>query len=510
MASGVRLIDESDKIEARGVLLRSCQASTRLAMFCTCGIHRRGLFTIAAGAFAAASLRPFAAFAQTAPSSGGTALPQRGNFLVRGGQVLTMDDTLGDLAKGDVHVRDGAIVAVGENLSAPDAEIIDANAMIVMPGFVDTHWHLWSTALRMNVRADDPKDGYFPTTIRVGRFYTPADSYTNVRFGVAEGLLSGITTVHNWCHNTVSPLHADAELQAMKDIGIRGRYSYGAPQGLASDKPSDLPDIARVQKQWVSGDGMLGVGACLRTPAFDNTRGAISVDLFRTELEAVHKLGLQATIHCGPKNLIDLLGKNKFLGPGLLLVHPQGMTDDELKMIGETSSPWSTAPMIEMSYSFVRSGRTQYAELKALGVPLGLSIDASTATNTDYFNVMRSLMWSDWQRTGAPVRVKPRELVSLATIGGAKVMGLADKVGSLTPGKRADLILVRANDMNLAPVKDPYHAMVFHGQPSNVDTVMVDGRILVRRSAHTAIDVPKLLAEAADSAQGIEERSRRG
>ena len=94
----------------------------------------------------------------------------------------------------------------------------------------------------LNVRADDPKDGYFPTTIRVGRFYTPDDSYTNVRFGVAEGLLSGITTVHNWCHNTVSPLHADAELQAMKDIGIRGRYSYGAPQGLASDKPSDLPD----------------------------------------------------------------------------------------------------------------------------------------------------------------------------------------------------------------------------------------------------------------------------
>src|SRR5471030_2091177 len=105
-------------------------------MFCACGIHRRGLFKAAAGALAAASLKPLASFAQTTPSSGGTALPQRGNFLVRGGQVLTMDDTLGDLAKGDVHVREGAIVGVGENLSAPGAEIIDANAMIVMPGFV--------------------------------------------------------------------------------------------------------------------------------------------------------------------------------------------------------------------------------------------------------------------------------------------------------------------------------------------------------------------------------------
>lgn len=480
-------------------------------MFCTCGIHRRGLFKAAAGAFAATVASPLLSFAQTpAPRGGGTDLPRRGDFLLRGGQVLTMDETLGDFASGDVHVRDGAIIAVGENLSAPGAEIVDATSMIVMPGFVDTHWHLWSTALRMNVRADDPKDGYFPTTIRVGKYYRPDDSYINVCFGLAEGLLSGITTVHNWCHNTVSPQHADAELQAMKDMGIRGRYSYGAAQGHPSDKLMDLADLARVQKQWASGDGMFSVGACLRTPGFDNTRGAIPIDMFRAELEAVERLGLQGTIHCGPKNLIDLLGKNKLLGPGLLLVHPQGMTDDELKMIGETKSPWSASPVIEMSYSFVRSGRTQYAELKALDVPLGLSIDASTATNTDYFNVMRALMWSDWQRTGAPVRVKPRELVNLATIGGAKVMGLADKIGSLTPGKRADLIMVRASDINLAPVKDPYHAMVFHGQPSNVDTVMVDGRILVRRGAHIAIDVAKVVREATESARGIDERASRG
>nr|WP_283771519.1 MULTISPECIES: amidohydrolase family protein [unclassified Chelatococcus] len=455
---------------------------------------------------------PLLSLAQSsAPRLGsGTDLPRRGDILLRGGQVLTMDDALGDFSVGDVHIRDGAIVAVGEKLSAPGAEIVDATSMIVMPGFVDTHWHLWSTALRMIVRADDPRDGYFPTTIRVGKYYTPDDSYINVRFGLAEGLLSGITTVHNWCHNTVSPEHADAELQAMRDTGIRGRYSYGAAQGYPTDKQMDLPDLARVQRQWTSDDSMLSVGACLRTPAFDNTRGAISLDMFRTELEAVAKLGLQATIHCGPKNLIDLLGKNKLLGPGLLLVHPQGMTADELKMIGETKSPWSASPVIEMSYSFVRSGRTQYAEVKALDVPFGLSIDASAATNTDYFNVMRALMWSDWQRTGAPVRVKPRELVSVATIGGARVMGLGDKIGSLTPGKRADLIMIRASDINLAPVKDPYHAMVFHGLPSNVDTVMVDGRILVRSGAHTAVDLTKIVREATESARGIDERARRG
>jgi 5-methylthioadenosine/S-adenosylhomocysteine deaminase len=158
----------------------------------------------------------------------------------------------------------------------------------------------------------------------------------------------------------------------------------------------------------------------------------------------------------------------------------------------------------------VRNGIIQYSELNAMGVPLGLSIDASAATNADFFNVMRALMWSDWQRTGAPLRLKPKRLVELATIEGARLLGLADKIGSLAPGKRADLIMVRTTDLNMAPVADPYYALVFQGQPSNVDTVVVDGRVLVRDGKLTAVDVPKLVREAAESARAIEERARRG
>jgi 5-methylthioadenosine/S-adenosylhomocysteine deaminase len=474
-------------------------------MFCNCGLHRRGFFALAGGFAAALALgRPRPAQAQGAAG----ALPARGEFVVRGGQVLTMDTSLGDLPVGDVHVRDGAIMAVGAKIEAPAAQVIDGRGMIVMPGFVDTHWHLWCTALRMIVRADDPQQGYFPTTLRVGRHYTAQDSYIGVRLGVAEGLLSGITTVHDWSHNTVSPQHADAELQALKDIGVRARFSYGTPQGHAPDKTMDLADLARVQKQW-AGD-MLGIGACLRTPGAAGARGSIPVDLFRSELDAVHKLGLPATIHCGPKGLIDLMGKNNLLGPGLLLVHPQGMAAEELKMIGEARSPWSIAPVIEMSYSAVRNGIIQYSELNQMGVPLGLSIDASAATNADFFNVMRALMWSDWQRTGAPLRLKPKRLVELATIEGAKLLGMAERTGSLTPGKRADLIMVRTTDLNMAPAADPYYALVFQGQPSNVDTVVVDGRVLVRDGKLTAVDVPKLVREAAESVRGIEERAKRG
>src|SRR4051794_8553764 len=481
-------------------------------MFCNCALHRRGVFKLAA-AFAAAvgTAEANSAEAQSASpfvSGSGGALPARSEFVVRGGHVLTIDPNVGDLPNGQVHVRDGAIVAVGSKLNAPNVPVIEARDMIVMPGFIDTHWHLWCTALRLIVRADDPKEGYFPTTVRVGRHYTPQDSYIGVRLGVAEGLLSGITTVHDWSHNTVSP-DADAEIQALKDLGVRARFSYGTAQGYPADKTMDLAELARVQKQGTAGDGMLSIGACLRTPGPAGARGAIPVDLFRTEFDAVRKLGLQATIRCGPKNLIDLMGRNNLLGPDMLLVHPQGMTGDELKMIGDTKSPWSIAPVIEMSYSTVRNGTIQYSELAGMGVRLGLSIDASAATNADFFSVMRALMWSDWQRTGAPLRLKPRRLVELATIEGAKLLGLSDKTGSLTPGKRADLIMIRATDINIAPVRDPYYAIVFQGEPSNVDTVVVDGRILARGGKLTAVDVTNLIREAHESARDIGERANR-
>jgi cytosine/adenosine deaminase-related metal-dependent hydrolase len=480
-------------------------------MFCNCQIHRRGLFKFGAGlALAAGLMRVGKADAQSPPAAASASrLPRRGDFILRGGHVLTMDPALGDLPTGDVHVRDGTIVAVAPNLTAPGAQVIDCRNMIVLPGFVDTHWHLWSTQLRMIVRADDPQEGYFPTTLRVGRHYTPDDSYIGVRLGVAEGLLSGITTVHDWSHNTVGPAHADAEMQALKDVGVRARFSYGTGQSHPLDRPMDLQDLARVQKQWASADGMLGIGACLRQPGAAGTRGAIPVDLFRAEFEAIRQMGLPMTLHCGPKGLVELLGNNKLLGPDMLLVHPQGMTAGELKAVGDTRTPWSIAPMIEMSYSAVRNGTIQYEELNRMGIPLGLSIDASAATNADFFNVMRALMWSDWQRNGAPQRLKPKRLVELATVEGARLLGLADKIGSLAPGKRADLVTIRTGDINMAPVGDPYYAIVFQGQPSNVDTVLVDGRVLVRRGKHTALDVEKTVREATESARGIRERSRR-
>jgi 5-methylthioadenosine/S-adenosylhomocysteine deaminase len=475
-------------------------------MFCDCSFHRRA-FLKTAGSMAA-GLTLFGGRAMAAqPAASVGALPARGEFIIRGGYILTMDPALADLPVGDVHIRNGAIVAVGAKIDTPPgAQVIDARERIVLPGFVDTHWHLWSTALRMVIRGDDPKEGYFPITSRVGGLYTPQDAYRNVRLGALEGLLSGITTVHNWCHNTVTPEHADAEIQALRELGLRARFSYGAGQNHPGDKPMNLADLARVQKQF-GGDAMLAIGACLRTPGPGGTRGAISVDLFRTEFDAIRKLGLPMTIHCGAKNLIDLMGTHGFLGPDMLLVHPQGMSPAELKMVGDARAPYSIAPVIEMSYSAVRSGTIQYSELQSMGTQVGLSIDASAATNADFFNVMRALMWSEWQRTGAPQRLRPKRLVELATIEGAKLLGMSERTGSLTPGKRADLMLVRTGDINMAPVGDPYNSLVFQGQPSNIDTVFADGRLLVRGGRPVHVNVDTVVKDATDSARGIMARA---
>ena len=157
-----------------------------------------------------------------------------------------------DLAAGDVHVHAGTIVAVAPVIEASAAQVIDGAGMICIPGFVDTHFHLWNALFRVFVRADVPALSYFPVTARLGPLMEPEDSYRSVRLGAAEALAAGVTTVHNWSHNTRSPEHADAELSGMRDIGIRGRFSYGTPVGMADDAPMDFAGLARVKADGVT------------------------------------------------------------------------------------------------------------------------------------------------------------------------------------------------------------------------------------------------------------------
>jgi cytosine/adenosine deaminase-related metal-dependent hydrolase len=358
------------------------------------------------------------------------------------------------------------------------------------------------------MRQDDPAYGYFPVTARLGRHYQPQDSYRAVRLGLAQALTAGITTVHNWAHNVRSPAHADAELAAMRDTGIRGRFSYGTPQGAGNDKPMDLADLARVKRDWIAPDGLLNLGICSRNVGNDPNplRGNISTDLARTEWGAARDLGLAITLHTSGPSPIRLLDAAGLLGADVQLVHPLLTTADERAILRERGTSYSTSPIGE-SRRPASAGVIQFGELLESGVKVSMSIDHTTTFNCDCFACMRMLYSLHQHRLGRTVPLTTRRLVELATIDGAHDLGVGHKVGSLSPGKRADLILVRTGDVNLSPIGDPYDALVSLAEPGNVDTVMVDGRILRRHGRFTGLDHERVLAEAREAIEGLRRRA---
>ncbi len=469
------------------------------------GFNRRSILT-ATTALGAAGLLPRGARAQTAaPASRPAAsLPARGEFVVRGAHVLSMDDKIGDLPSGDVHVRDGAIVAVAAQVNAAGAQAIDGKGMICMPGFVDTHWHHWTTFLRPVMRADNPKRTYFPVTFALGLHYTPEDSYRAVRLGLAEALSAGVTTTHNWAHNVRSPAHADAEVKAMRDAGIRGRFAYGPALGMPNDKPMDLADWARLKRD-IGKDPMISLGICSRNIDGNNTaRGAINAEMAKKEWGAARDLGLPITLHTSGSASIQLLNTNGLLGPDVQLVHPLNTNAKDWEALAKHGVHYSTSPLGEAG----RSGEMQFPELLQAGVLVSMSIDNVTAERCDCFACMHMMQAINKHRTGGKIKITTKRLVQIATIDGAKDLGLADKTGSLTPGKRADLILVRTGAPNMGSIGDPYDALVQLAQPSDVDTVVVDGRILRRKGEFTALDHEKVLRDATDSVAALKARAK--
>ena len=224
-------------------------------------------------------------------------LPPRSDFVIRNAAILSMDATVGDRSNADIHVRDGQIIDIGPRLPAPGAAAIDGTGSVVLPGFVDTHWHLWNGLFRGLVGYYKPELGYFPMKALLGKLFTVDDIRWAVRRALAEALNAGMTTVHNWAHNIPSPAHADANILAHIESGVRGRFSYGWAEGQPDDLPLDLADVERVQHEWFgAGHGhLLDLGICVRGPEarHPEVRRAAYLEEFRT----ARRLGLPITMH---------------------------------------------------------------------------------------------------------------------------------------------------------------------------------------------------------------------
>jgi 5-methylthioadenosine/S-adenosylhomocysteine deaminase len=410
-------------------------------------------------------------------------------LVIRHGHVLTMDRELGDMPGADVHIDGGRIVAVRPGLRVPGARVLDASGMIVAPGLVDTHWHMWNTLLR-SMSGAGPQPGYFRVSVDLGCAFGPDDMYQGTRLACAEAIHSGITTVHDWCHNVRGQAYAEAGLRALAESGLRGRFSYGYLAGHPNDRPMDAAGLARLHRDWDSCGGRLSLGMAWRGPGGSNPAMRVPPAVYRQEIEAARSLGLPVTVHaCGPRSSagqIAALAQAGLLGPDLQVVHANCATPAEIAQLAEAGAVVSVSPFTELLIGY---GLPRTAEFLAAGIPVGLSVDTTVLSgNADMFAIMKVAQGIANAAAQHEFALTARQVLELATIEGARSLGMAAETGSLTPGKRADLILVETRSPNLGVFTDPAHMLVTAAQPANVDTVIADGQILKRGGILTRLD----------------------
>jgi 5-methylthioadenosine/S-adenosylhomocysteine deaminase len=437
----------------------------------------------------------------------------KGELVIRNGTVVTVDPSVGTLLDADVVIRDGRIAEVGRGLAAGgDAETIDASRMIVMPGLVETHWHMWSSLGRNFITEDFE---YFPAKWATSAHYEPDDFYRSVALGLAEALNAGITTVHNWSHNTRSPAHADAELSAHRDIPARARYAYGHIDFLDVDTPLDFSDIDRVRREWFAGEGgdafqgRVHLGVNLRGPDLG------SMAVFDAEMAEVKQRRLPVAIHTvqGGSTLVDAtdLERKGYLGPDFLIAHFLAARPEDRAAMARAGTPLSYSVHSELRLGDAGDARAALLSFLADGVDVSFSIDATSIAPVDLFQAM-NVAWNmgiPWD--GSPTVALPaltfQRALQIGTIAGARALGLGDEVGSLTPGKAADILLIRADDLNVGPLAAVESTIVRSVTPANVDSVLVGGRFVKRDGELVGIDAATLMRDATESAERIRQRA---
>ena len=444
------------------------------------------------------------------PSPAGGPGPRR-SLVVRGGHVITMDPGLGDIPGGDVLVSDGQIVSVGHQVAVPPGTAeLDAAGLIVAPGLVDTHWHMWNTLLRgMSERGP----GYFRLMGRLGRAFGAEDVYHGTMLACAEAINSGITTVHDWCHNVRGPAHARAGIRALAESGLRARFSFGYAAGHANDQTMDLAGLDRLHQDWpgLVDPALLYLGMAWRGTGGSDPAIRLRPEVYRREIDTARRLGIPVTVHaCGPRSAagqVAALARADLLGPDLQVVHANCASEAEIAAMAATGTVVSVSPYSEMLIGY---GMPKTAELLAAGVQVGLSVDTTALSgNADMFAIMKLTQGAANALARDEFAFTARRTLGLATIDGARSLGLAGLTGSLTPGKRADLIVVSTAEPNLGVLTDPAALLVTAAQPANVDTVIVDGRILKRAGTLTALDVDRVRRDAHEALGGVLVRGAR-
>jgi 5-methylthioadenosine/S-adenosylhomocysteine deaminase len=426
-------------------------------------------------------------------------------MLLRGGYVLSMDPEVGDLPQGDVLIDGDKIAAVGPGLDADaDAEVVDVSGKIVVPGFVDTHRHTWETAIR-GCAPNATLDDYFVEVLDTfAPLYRADDVYASNLAGSLECLNAGITTLVDWSHINNTPDHPDAAVTALKEAGIRAQYAYGsANTSLAkywfnSAEVIPVDDVRRIRDTYFpTDDGLLTMGLATRGPGFCQD------DVVRAEWGMARDLGIPLTVHvamgrlAGRFAMVEQLDRMGLLGSDTTYIHCCYFSDHEWQRVADTGGTISIAAQVELQMGH---GWPPVNKSYQFGLRPSLSIDVVTTVPGDMFTQMRAAFGGERARVNATcweanttvpeTMLTARQLLEMATIHGAHVAGLEDRTGSLSEGKQADVVVIDATALNVAPVIDPVAAVVLCADVSNVETVIVDG-VVRKRDGRLLADVGK-------------------
>lgn len=401
--------------------------------------------------------------------------------VIANGTLLTMDDRLGDLPGADVVVDDGVITAVGAGADPGDAdEVVDATGCVVIPGFVDTHRHMWQAVLR-GCGPDYTLADYFTHVLgRFGRALTPDDLYLGNLLSALSAVDAGITAVQDVSNVNDAPGRPEALVAGLRDAGVRALFAFGhgAGGGLRRPAHGGVSDhAAKVRAELLPDDDD------------DLVRMALCVDAGSDEAAVwnwslARDLDVPVALHCrggGGGRPVSGLRALGVLGPRAVFIHGTGLDVDELALIADSGAALSIAPAVEM---VMGHGMPPVAAALAAGLRPSLSVDVETTVAGDMFTQMRAAFQAG-RFTSLHVAedfplVTARQVLEFATTGGAEALGLADRIGSLTPGKQADVVVLRADRPGVAPVYDPVGAVVQSMDRGDVDTVLVAGRVLKR------------------------------
>jgi cytosine/adenosine deaminase-related metal-dependent hydrolase len=424
--------------------------------------------------------------------------------LIRGGQVISMDPAIGDQANCDILVEDDKIAEVRPHIEAENAEVIDAAGRIVIPGFVDSHRHTWEAAIRSSAPNATLDDYFVEILDTFAPKYRPEDVYASNLAGSLECLNAGITTLVDWSHINNTPEHPDAAIQGLQEAGIRAQYAYGSANLSLADYwneskiaiPAD--DVRRIRDSYFSsGGGLLTMALATRGPGF------CLPDVVRAEWQLAADLDIPVTVHvamgrlAGRFGMVAQLHDMGLLRPGTTYIHSCYLSDDEWRMVADSGGFISIAAQVETQMGH---GWPPVVKAYQHGLAPSLSIDVVTTVPGDMFTQMRAAFGADrarinadcWQADIPIPEYTPtaRQMLEMATINGARLAGFDGRVGSLTPGKLADIVLIDATAINVAPVIDPVAAVVLSADVSNVETVIVGGVVRKREGRLTA-DVPR-------------------